>query len=156
MKPEDPIQRISDNLLEELGRRTLPPLASDTNRKVNNTDQGADKTNFVSVRGKLTVQGTDGSRHEVKFEKYANRDMTRGPKGAKMLRGWGSLVGDRVREALLGKKVEEEEEMEKEEKSEKYTDLCVSTEGKDDGYLLYTELPVTLPSPYSATHNPAP
>ena len=57
----------------------------------------------VSLAAKISIRGRDGIQQVISLDKVANDDMARFARGAIMLRGWGSELGARVSEALVGR-----------------------------------------------------
>ena len=91
MQPENPLEFLQEALGMEIEtRKRLEAVAGD--RK----DEQS-----ISVTARIMVTGQSGAREEILFNKVANKDMLRGPRGNEMLRGWGHTVGSLVTDSLL-------------------------------------------------------
>jgi len=88
-QPENPMH----DLYEALGRE----IESREKLKSAGREEGS-----VSLAARIVVRGRGGVRQEISLDKVANEDMVRGAQGAFMVKEWGSLLGSRVSEALVG------------------------------------------------------
>ena len=88
-QPENPMH----DLYEALGREI------ETREKLSSTGR---EEGSVSLSARIVVRGRGGVRQEISLDKVANEDMLRGGHGAFMVKEWGSLLGSKVSEALVG------------------------------------------------------
>jgi len=90
-QPENPMHALYEALGKEM----------ETREKLTGTAGGWEEGS-ASLVARIVVRGRGGVRKEINLDKIANPDMLRGARGASMVREWGSLLGSRVSEALVG------------------------------------------------------
>ena len=98
-QPENPFSLLHETLGHEVAAREEHAFK----RQGEGADgNGGGVPGGASLVAQITVRGRDGSHQVISLDKVANDDMAGGARGAIALRGWGTELGSKVTNALLG------------------------------------------------------